>query len=453
MSLQDTRGELDKVLGLFDLAGTVRDGLAASGVQSGEDMVQARRPKSTDNLLGLDMSGMPPSLMAAAEEKHGKAGLFFRNLLSKGGESILAPLLLPGVYGDEAKAEQKAKMALWSKGLETQISQQERDRLVGAQGEFHMAFTDGNFGNDQQAYMTAIAMGVDPEALEVAYGDDPMFERANAQQDTDIMRTTKAYVDSVNAKNKDKPGFKPMTFDEGYDVVKNYDAGRRGAQAGAVAGAKGSSESDFATFNTAKDDYISAFENANVLNSSLANVDRGIEMLANGEVDTGLFNGFIFNTFGLDIAEMGELNALSNNATIDKLMSFKGPTTDFEFSQSEAAAFADIMKGEDVNEGTMKTARSAIERAIKRNATLAESAYGTMTDMGKGLGKSGAVDIIGRNYKPWWQEEQPSSVGGDEATGNAEAMPEAEALELLRKNNTPENRAYFQEVYGKEATL
>jgi len=69
MSLQDTRSELDKVLGLFDLAGTVRDGLAASGVQSGEDMVQARRPKSTDNLLGLDLSGMPQSPMAAAKEK------------------------------------------------------------------------------------------------------------------------------------------------------------------------------------------------------------------------------------------------------------------------------------------------------------------------------------------------------------------------------------------------
>ena len=120
MSLQDTRSELDKVLGLFDLAGTVRDGLAASGVQSGEDMVQARRPKSTDNLLGLDLSGMPQSPMEAAREKYGKGELFFRNLLSRGGKGIWASALLPDVYGEGAQDKYKTEMELYKAGLTNQ---------------------------------------------------------------------------------------------------------------------------------------------------------------------------------------------------------------------------------------------------------------------------------------------------------------------------------------------
>ena len=169
-------------------------------------------------------------------------------------------------------------------------------------------------------------------------------------------------------------------------------------------------------------------------------------MLQNGEVDTGLFNGFLFNVFGIGSSAMGELNALSKNATIDKLMNFKGPTTDFEFSQSEAAAFASIMKGEDVNEG-MKTARAAIERAIKRNATLAESAYGTMTDMGEKIGQSSTVGIVGKNYKPWWEQQAsapaqtaPQGGSGGGAASNAQAMPEAQALEWLRNNNARKSR-------------
>eukprot|EP00493_Phyllostaurus_siculus_P011108 UN11265 len=55
------------------------------------------------------------------------------------------------------------------------------------------------------------------------------------------------------------------------------------------------------------------------------------------------------------------------------------------------------MKGENVNEGTLKTARGAIEKAIKRNATLAESAYGTMKDMGGKTGQSGTFDVVNKN--------------------------------------------------------
>jgi len=144
MSLQDTRSELDKVLGLFDLAGTVRDGLAASGVQSGEDMVQARRPKSTDNLLGLDLSGMPQSPMAAAREKYGKGGLFFRDLLSAGGRSIFASMLLPEVYGEGARDRYKAEMALYKDRLKNQMAGQNAAKYEGM-------LSDDNPENDLEA--------------------------------------------------------------------------------------------------------------------------------------------------------------------------------------------------------------------------------------------------------------------------------------------------------------
>ena len=258
---------------------------------------------------------------------------------------------------------------------------------------------DGNPETNMKGMFGLSQMGFDQNMMEMA------MPGMAQNDDPDIVRTTNQYVDSYNEANKGKEGFEPMTFHQGYDIVKNYDAGRRGLQAGAAANAGNTSDSEFATFNTAKNDYISAFENADVLKGSLANVDRGIEMLQNGEVDTGLFNGFMYNVFGIGSEGMGEFNALSKNATIDKLMNFKGPTTDFEFSQSEAAAFASIMKGEDVNEGTMKTARSAIERAIKRNATLAEAAYGTMNDMGEKLGQGSTTASVGRNYAPWWEQE------------------------------------------------
>ena len=325
----------------------------------------------------------PMSMLDQMDERHGKLksrlGLF--SYLYNGGSR--------SDYGDEDMlAAQKSRQA----------QQAMQDKMGMAQPYIDM-MQDGNPETNMMGMFGLSQMGFDQNMMEMA------MPGMAQNDDPDIVRTTNQYVDSYNEANKGKEGFEPMTFHQGYDIVKNYDAGRRGLQAGAAANAGNTSDSEFATFNTAKNDYISAFENADVLKGSLANVDRGIEMLQNGEVDTGLFNGFMYNVFGIGSEGMGEFNALSKNATIDKLMNFKGPTTDFEFSQSEAAAFASIMKGEDVNEGTMKTARSAIERAIKRNATLAEAAYGTMNDMGEKLGQGSTTASVGRNYAPWWEQE------------------------------------------------
>ncbi len=376
--MQDPRTSKQALAGLFDIGGYMRDELAKNPPPAMKQAPQQTEPAPNQ--------GAPMSVLEQMDERHGtlksRLGLF-SHLYSGGKKED---------YGD---ADLLAERGLIQK-------QRAMQAQMDMASPYFAAMQDDDPTNDARAIFALSQMGASDNAMGM------MFPGMAPSEDTDIMRTTKAYVDSYNEQNPDKP----ISFHQGYDIVKNYDAGRRGQQAGAVANATGSSESDFSTFNTAKADYISAFENADVLNGSLANVDRGIEMLANGEVDTGLFNGFIFNTFGLGTAAMGELNALSKNATIDKLMSFKGPTTDFEFSQSEAAAFADIMKGEDVNEGTLKTARGAIERAIKRNATLAESAYGTMSEMGEKIGQSGTVDIVGRNYNPWWQQEEQALEQG-----------------------------------------
>jgi hypothetical protein len=165
MSFQDTRSEMDKVLGLFDIAGNVRDGLAASGVQSGEGMVQARRPKSTDNLLGLDLSGMPQSPMAAAREKYGKGELFFRDLLSAGGSSIFASMLLPDVYGEGAQDKYKTDMELYKAGLTSQLEQQqaqaERDRMSGLGAGLRDAFGTETLDDDLEAVIAARTGGMD----------------------------------------------------------------------------------------------------------------------------------------------------------------------------------------------------------------------------------------------------------------------------------------------------
>jgi hypothetical protein len=366
--MQDDRTNGQALAGLFDINNHMRDQFAADPAAPMKQAAPA--PQKA-----------PMDIMGQMDERHGK----FKN-----GMGLIAHVLGGGnksTYGD---ADLLA-------GQEQMLAQQAMEQKMGMVQPWIDMMNDGDPSTNAMGAFGISQLGGD-------VGE--MFPGMSPNDDPDIVRTTNQYVDSYNEANKDTEGFEPMTFHQGYDIVKNYDADRRGLQASATANAGNTSDSEFATFNTAKNDYISAFENADVLNGSLANVDRGIEMLATGEVDTGLVNGFIFNTFGIGSAAMGEFNALSKNATIDKLMSFKGPTTDFEFEQSEAAAFADIMKGENVNEGTLKTARGAIERAIKRNATLAEAAHGTMTDMGEKLGQKSTIDSVGRNYAPWWKQEE-----------------------------------------------
>lgn len=224
MSLQDTRSELDKVLGLFDLAGTVRDGLAASGVQSGEDMVQARRPKSTDNLFGLDLSGMPQSPMAAAAEKYGKGGLFFRNLLSRGGKGIWASALLPDVYGEGAQDRYKAEMALWTKGLENQLDLDAHEKelaIMDPQVEAYARLFDKSDPLKAAAIRASNEVSaVDPNGYTlapggsrfnaanelVASGGDPVSAPGSVERRADafaegygVQKGTKAYADIVAA--------------------------------------------------------------------------------------------------------------------------------------------------------------------------------------------------------------------------------------------------------------
>lgn len=333
---------------------------------------------------------------------------------------------------------------------EMEVAGLERDRKSEAAGIFNEVFTDGDSSNDGLGFLNARIAGLESEDIETAYPDDPMFAGNNYDDLTPIMQTAKILMDSHNADPANAND--PWTMEDAFNHAKKYDPSLVGSLAAAGASGAGNVKADLDSLAAAQKSYVGAFEQSAIFADSIANVDRGIEMIETGEVDTGMLNGFLFNAFGLGSEAMGELNALSKNATIDKLMSFKGPTTDFEFTQSEAAAFASIMKGEDVNLGTLKTARNAIERAAKRNSTLGESAFGTMRDLSSKVGQEGTFQIYERNYAPWWEQtpdpSNPNSVGNGSAD---QFMSEEDALKWLQEpgNNTPANREFFNQTYGK----
>lgn len=380
-------------------------------------------PRSNkEAMLSLLSPAMPKTPWEQMKEKHGAGESFLRMLGTGLSGGLLGNLLMPEM-SKESKAQyatdmdlykaQKAKM--FELDLANQIKQQERDRLLGAQGEFHTAFTDGDVSNDPQAYMTAIAMGVDPKALEVAYGDDPMFERANAQQDTDIMRTTNAYVNSYNEDNPDNP----ISFYEGYDIVKNYDAGRRGAQAGAVAEA----QSDVQQYTTSRDAYITAVEQDAVLGDRIANVDKGLKMLESGSVDTGPVVGFLASTFGMGSQELGELQQMSITEAMEALQMFKGTTTDFEFTKAELKSFAQIFTGEDLNIGTLRAARDSLEKVRKRNMLSGKSHLDAVREYGSDDQYNRLNSVFAQPEYWAGSRNQPSQGSGQDAPPDAPGAP------------------------------
>ena len=163
----------------------------------------------------------PMSLMDKMDERHGK----LRNRLS-----LFGHLLGGGDRSTFGDADLLAEKALMQK-------QKEMQAQMEMANPYFAAMQDDDPTNDAQAIFAMQQMGVGDTAMEM------MFPGMAPSDDTDIMRTTKAYVNSYNEQNPDKP----ISFHQGYDIVKNYDAGRRGQQAGAVANATGMSESDFGT--------------------------------------------------------------------------------------------------------------------------------------------------------------------------------------------------------------
>ena len=203
------------------------------------------------------------------------------------------------------------------------------------------------------------------------------------------------------------------------------------------------------TFQGAADTYRATYEQSGIINERLANVDKAIELFDPenpDRLDTGPIAGGIFKIFGIGQEGMATVENLSIQETMEWLIAFKGPTTDYEFDKSSAAAFANILKGEEVNAEQLQVVRSTLEKVARLNDSKAQAAYGTLQDYlgkpGKPGDRSRDFESINNNYKPWWDQESTSADDG-------EFMSESDALIWLRSNNSPANREYFQKTYGK----
>lgn len=322
----------------------------------------------------------PMSMLEQMDERHGKLksrlGLF-SHLYNGGSRSD---------YGD-------ADMLAAEKRRQDQAALQEK---MGMAQPLIDMLQDGNPETNMMGMFGLHQMGFDQDMLEMAMpGMAP-------SDDTDIMRTTKAYVDSYNDANKDKEGFQPMTFHQGYDIVKNYDAGRRADQASATA----SAESDVQQYTSSRDAYITAVEQDGVLADRIANVDKGLQMLENGSVDTGPVVGWLADTFGIGSAELAELQQMGIEEAMETLQAFKGPTTDFEFGKAELKGFASIFTGEDMNIGTLRSARNSLEKLRKRNMLSGQSHLDAVREYGS-KDQFTRLGSVFAQPEYWTQGQQP----------------------------------------------
>jgi hypothetical protein len=164
------------------------------------------------------------------------------------------------------------------------------------------------------------------------------------------------------------------------------------------------------TFLGASDVYKNSWEQSQIINERIANVDQAIDLFDPDNpnaLDTGPIKGGIFKIFGVGQEGMATIENMSIQETMEWLINFKGPTTDYEFDKSSAAAFANIMKGEEVNAEQLAIVRQTLEKVARLNNAKGEAAYGTLQDYlgepGKPGDRSQDFESINKNYAPWFE--------------------------------------------------
>ena len=386
---------------------------------SAETLAQAegydpQKKETKESLMGGYLEApVAPWEKEKAEQSTGE--YWAKNLL--GINSLFSPL---------AKKTHAAEMVAFNEAQrEGRAKEQERLAYHGFNSELVENLQDGNDENNLLGVLNwQTNTGQDLSLDDLAsMSDDPMFHQRAFDNLPDIMQTSKMVMDAHNADPANAND--PWDIKDAFSYVKKYDLDLVGGISRAQAEGAGTVNADLESFATAQGTYINAFDQAQMYNDGLARVDQAIELFdpnrPEGALDTGIVNGFIYNTFGIGEKGMAALDVLSKDATIDKLMSFKGPTTDFEFTKAEAAAFAQIMKGGEVNKEILETVRGAISRAAQRNSTSAEAAFGTMRDF---VGENGSLqnmkstfDIYEKNYKPWWKQSSTPAEGPELVDG------------------------------------
>ena len=215
---------------------------------------------------------------------------------------------------------------------------------------------------------------------------------------------------------------------------------RDSAEAAAIG--QGEGEQVVAMGNTGVTMYESALDEVERLTYAISDNMEIIDMLQSGdEINTGALMGRVEQIFGGEA--VGKFENLQGNAAIDFLMNFKGPTTDFEFTKSEAAAFGDLLRNEDINIGKMKQIQKALKRELSRQKRLA---WGGYKKMEQGLDDSAFQAEIDAYPVPSWMSEYGVSATDPESTetkdsgadlGTTENSPPAPSAGVidLRTNN------------------
>jgi hypothetical protein len=219
---------------------------------------------------------------------------------------------------------------------------------------------------------------------------------------TNQWRTAQKYADDYNARNGvDGVPLKPgdegfMSDSEAFDISTKNHAGRRGEIADAI----GWSEVDVNQLKSSVSDYEQGILDIESAEYALEDIDSAMGMISgpNKTVRTGAIAGRIQNLLGIGGSDYGQIQGMATKAAIEALAGFKGSTSDFEFSKAELSSFADVLKSEEVNMGTLEVVRTAIEREMEKSRRAVQRGYdgiysnsGSETQAKRITGRMGAV--------------------------------------------------------------
>ena len=320
-------------------------------------------------LLGVKA---PQHWTQEAMERDGKGKFFGKMLL--GGFTGLTPLLFPEMIG--AKARYETDLALYQKAQEMAMMDPQVEELASyyeANGQPLLAMQIRASNSIKDVDLNPRMLGTN-QSLVSATGD------TIAQGFQDPLANQPAAVRQAVFVSQN-PEMKPEVERQG-KIIKDVQ------NAGDIANATQGGSNDANTYRDQANYYIDAIRNDRVIADRIDVLDQGLAMFdensEGGAVDTGFITGALFNMFGIGDEDQGRLSQMGISEAMEELANFKGPTTDFEFEKSELKAFASIMRGEDVNRGTLKSARDGLKRMRKRNALNAQSALSLATDRDTG---------------------------------------------------------------------
>lgn len=160
----------------------------------------------------------------------------------------------------------------------------------------------------------------------------------------------------------------------------------------------------------------------------LTDAEGALEKVSDSDlIDTGWLAGRLGTFFGDEL--YGELETLSKDAAIAYLANFKGPTTDFEFSQSEAAAFLDLMRNNEINVGKMRVVIERLRRIQEGQRRRAQEAYDGITTWASDMQAKRIFE--NRPVPAALFDRRATYVGETNQYGNESELPSAQIISTV----------------------